>query len=359
MIKIYQVYLIKLFFKKLIITSLLFLFLTMILNIFGEISFFRDSDVNLFLPILMSALNAPSTIFEIFPFIFLIATQFFFLELIDKEELEFLKLVSLNNIKIIKILFFTSFTTGVLLLSLYYGISSKLKFVYFDIKNSYSNDNKYLAVVKESGLWIKDEIDNKIYIINAHKIEGNYLLFVSLNEFDENFNLIRIIESDKIDIFQNKWSISNPTIIKNNKIYKSNETIFINTHFNRIKINSMFENLASLNIFQLLNLEKDYKLLGYSTTEIKSHLHKLYSFPFFLSIMTVLSAITMLNIKRNRSTVFHLIFGIFLSVLIYYLYYLFNLLGVNGKIPLLLSIYLPILILSMFILMGLIRINEK
>ena len=78
MIKIYQIYLIKLFFKKLINTSLLFLFLTMILSIFGEISFFKDLDVNLLLPILMSALNAPSTIFEIFPFLFLISTQFFF-----------------------------------------------------------------------------------------------------------------------------------------------------------------------------------------------------------------------------------------------------------------------------------------
>jgi len=307
----------------------------------------------------MSALNAPSTIFEIFPFIFLISTQFFFLELIDKNELEFLKLISLNNIKIIKILFITSFFTGVILLSVYYGLSSKLKFVYFDIKNSYSNDNKYLAVVKESGLWIKDEIDNKIYIVNAYKIKDNYLMSVSLNEFDNDFNLIRIIESDKVNILNNKWALSNPTIIKNNKIFKLGETLFIDTHFNRVKINSMFENLASLNIIQLINLKEDYKLLGYSTIEIKSHLHKLYSFPLFLSIMTVLSSITMLNIKRNRSTVFHLIFGIFLSVLIYYLYYLFNLLGVNGKIPLLLSVYLPILILSMFILMGLIRINEK
>ena len=57
----------------------------------------------------------------------------------------------------------------------------------------------------------------------------------SLNEFDENFNLIRIIESDKIDILHNKWSLTNPTIIKDNKINKSNETIFINTHFNKIK----------------------------------------------------------------------------------------------------------------------------
>ena len=33
------------------------------------------------------------------------------------------------------------------------------------MKNKYSGDNKYLAIVTENGLWIKDEIDNKINII--------------------------------------------------------------------------------------------------------------------------------------------------------------------------------------------------
>ena len=35
------------------------------------------------------------------------------------------------------------------------------KFQYSNIKNSFSKDNKYLAMVTDSGLWIKDEISNK------------------------------------------------------------------------------------------------------------------------------------------------------------------------------------------------------
>ena len=138
-----------------------------------------------------------------------------------------------------------------------------------------------------------------------------------------------------------------------------NENIIISSHFDKEKINSMFENLTSLNILQLIKLNNDYKLLGYSTVEIQSHLHKLYSFPIYLSIMTILASIIMLNIKRNRPIIFHVVLGIFLSVLIYYFYYLFNIIGKNGKIPLMLSIYLPFLILSFFILIGLVRINEK
>ena len=36
-------------------------------------------------------------------------------------------------------------------------MSSKLKFFYFDIKNIYSEDGKYLKHYSGNGLWIKDE----------------------------------------------------------------------------------------------------------------------------------------------------------------------------------------------------------
>ena len=100
MIKTFEYYLIKLFLKKVLIISLVFLSLIFILSIFDEISFFKDLDVNFFFPFLITILNAPSTLFEIFPFIFLIGSQFFFLELIQKNELEVLKINGLNNFKV-------------------------------------------------------------------------------------------------------------------------------------------------------------------------------------------------------------------------------------------------------------------
>jgi lipopolysaccharide export system permease protein len=67
----------------------------------------------------------------------------------------------------------------------------------------------------------------------------------------------------------------------------------------------------------------------------------------------------MLNIKRDKAVIFHIILGIFISVVIYYFYYLFNLFGKNNTIPILTSIWLPLLILIIFIIIGLIRVNEK
>jgi len=359
MIKTFELYLILLFAKKILNTFLIFFTLIFILNLFEEINFFKNLQTNPFYPIILSGLNAPATLFEIFPFIFLIGTQFFFLDIIDKNELEILKINGLSNIRILKTLFITSLLFGFILITIFYTISAKLQFIYFDIKNSYSNDDKYLAVVKESGLWIKDEIDNKIYIINADEISNNSLINVSIHEFNTNLQLIHIINSEEIDISSYEWILSKPILFKDNKTTQLKEKYFIKTHFDIKKINSLFDNLSSLNVFQLLKLRNDYSSLGNSTREVDIHLHKLYSLPLFISIMTILSSIIMFNNKRNTSIIFHLLSGILFSVIVYYLSYLSYLMGENGKIPIIVSTYLPFMILILISLIGIVRLNEK
>ena len=359
MIKAYQGYLIKIFYKKILNISLIFLCLIIVLNIFEEISFFKNMDVNFFFPFLISLLKTPSNLFEIFPFIFLIASQFFFLELITKNELETLKIHGLNNFKLIKILFFSSLFLGIILTGVFYNISAKLNFLYLEIKNTYSDDNKYLLVVTKNGLWIKDEIDEKTYIINATEIEENFLKNVVISTFDNNFNLESVIKTLKIDITSFDWDVYLPIIAVDNKTKKLKENISIKTHFDQKKINSLYKSLASLTMFDLLNLKKEYELIGYSTSEIESKLHKLLSFPVYLTILTLLTSVIMLNIKRDKPFIFHVILGIFLSVIIYYFYFLFNLLGKNNTIPILISIWLPLLILIIIVIIGLVKIDEK
>ena len=133
----------------------------------------------------------------------------------------------------------------------------------------------------------------------------------------------------------------------------------LNTHFDTQKINSLFSNLSSLNIIELLELKKDYEALGYSSKEVSLSLHKIYSYPIFLSLMVVLSGILMLNIGRNRSNMFHIILGILLSVIIYYFYFLSSFFGQNGDLPVILSVWFPLIIILFISTIGLIRINEK
>ena len=359
MFKIYQKYIIKKFLIRFLFTSLVFFILAIVLSVFEEISFFNNSNINFLLPYFLTFLNAPITLFEIFPFIFLISTQFFFYEIFKNDELIHLKNNGLSNLKIIKTLFLSSILLGLIMIFLYYNFAAKLKFLYTDIKNNYTNDNKYLAVVNDSGLWLKDETNEKTLIVKSKNIKNNYLMDVIINEFDSNFQLLQTIQANKVDIKNKKWIIFNPIITRDN-ISKNNITEMIyKTNFDDKKIRSLFSNFSTLNIFELFNLKKDYEELGYSSDEIKIHLLKLFSTPYFYALMTVLSSVIMINVRQNKSLFFNIILGIFVSVVIYYINFIFSSMGNTGKIPPNVSIFLPILFISIITLMGLVRINEK
>ena len=87
MLRTFDKYFVSLFFKKLFFLSLIFFSLIFILTIFEEITFFSDTQSSFYLPFLVAALDVPSALLEIFPFIILISTQLFFLEIIKKNSI--------------------------------------------------------------------------------------------------------------------------------------------------------------------------------------------------------------------------------------------------------------------------------
>ena len=359
MMRTFDKYFIKLFFKKILLICMIFFSLIFILTIFEEITFFSDTNSKFYLPFFLSLIDAPTTLLEILPFIILISSQLFFIDIIKNKENELIKINKLNNSYLIKLLALCSFLFGIFILTIYYPFSSKLKFLYFDIKNIYSDDGKYLKHYNENGIWIKDEINDEIYIINGSTKKDNYLENVFVTKFDKNFNIIENIFSTKVDISSNNWILEKPTLFKKNKQIKLKENLLLNSNFNINKINSTFRDLNSFNLFQLINLKKENELLGYSSQDIDLHALKIISLPVFLGIMVIISSIIMLNIKKDKTYIFHVLLGITLSVIIYFISNIFNVFGLTNKIPIYLSVFFPIILLSIISTIGLIRINEK
>ena len=356
--KTYIKFLIHLFNRSLLKVFLTFFIIILIINVLEQMEFFKNVDLNFFYLLFLSFLNTPSILFEILPFIFLISAQVFFIYLIDNKELEIFKYMGLNNLNIIKIISVYTFITSLLLVIIFYNISAILENSYLSIKNKYSEDNKYLAVITGNGLWIKDEIGNNINIIHANKTKNEFLLDVSITQFNKDFEIQSIINSKKVDISSFQWKLFEPLILKNNQSIVINK-MTLQSNFNLKKINSLFSNLSSLTIFELFKLRKSYKSLNYSIVEIDSHLYKTLAYPFYLTLITIFSAIIMFNIGYQKNSFFKITLGILFSVIIYYVNYFINILGVNQKIPLFLSILLPLIMLTIINFTSIIKINEK
>jgi len=354
----YTKFLVSGFLKSFLNIFFVMISLVFILNILKEIEFFNNKEVNSLYPIYLSLMNSPSIIFEMFPFIFLIATQFFFLKLFNNDEINIFKYSGLKNIKIIGILGLVSFFIGILCVTLFYSFSSNLQHYYLQVKNQFSDNKLYLAVINKNGLWMKDIINNQTSIINSSKIDNNFLINTFITTFDEDFNLIRSIKSDKIDIKSNEWLIYDAAIFKDNISQKSNFLTF-RSNFNQQRIESLFSNLTSLSLLKLIDLRQNYKSLNYSTVDVDMQIYKVATYPIFLVIMTILSSIIMLNTKKSSSKVLKIIIGLFFSVVIYYINNFFNVMGATEKVPIMIAIWTPIIFLSLINIIMLVNINEK
>jgi lipopolysaccharide export system permease protein len=329
-----------------------------IMNLFEEIKFLNDTSSDVFLPLFLTLLNAPSLFFEIAPFIFLISTIAFFIEIIETNEIIVYKTYGITNIKIIEIISTVAFVIGIFMIIIFYNISSNLKFFYLEIKNQYTKDDKYLAVVTGNGLWIRDEINNSTNYINAEKLQDTNLLNISISQFDDNFYLEKIIIAKKANIQSKNWILEDVTISENNNSKRINQ-LLLESNFDIEKILTIFENFSSLNIFKLNELKKDYELLGYNTETLNAYSHKLYSYPIYLTLMVCIASIIMLKIKYNKSKIFHITFGILVSVIIYYINHFFSVIIETQDVPYIFSIWGPQMILLLIITMNLVRINEK
>ena len=89
--KTYIKFLVITYIRSFINIFMILLALIFILNILQEIEFFSNKDVSSFYPIYLSLMNSPSIIYEMFPFIFLISTQFFFIKLFNNDEINIFK----------------------------------------------------------------------------------------------------------------------------------------------------------------------------------------------------------------------------------------------------------------------------
>ncbi len=358
-LKIYQKYIIKNFLSIMLKTSFVFFSLIIIIGIFEELSFFSQMDVNFYLPIMLVIMNSLSFLYVTFPFIFLVTAQFFFITILDSNELIAFKNYGLSNNKILSIIALTSFFAGILIISVFYNVSAILKFKYFDLKNEYTNDNKYLASITENGLWIKDDNGSEVYFVNAERVSTNKLHNVEILVFNKNFQLNRSIFTKEADISNNKWLMNEAIVTKPNGNRKILSDYSLISNFNYIKITNLYSDLSALNIYELIKLRNDYKNINYSITEIDIHIKRIFSYPFFLTIMTIFSSIIMLNIKHQKPKIFYAVGGVLMSVLIYYMNFFFGALGKNEQIPIFLAIWLPIFLLSIISLIGMVRLNEK
>ena len=133
-------YLAKEFSKIVFTTSVIFFCLGFIMNLFEEINFFKDIDVNIILPISLTLLITPSLLHNFFPFIILLSGIYFFLKIKKTDELTAINISGMSKLAVIIIPSVVALIIGIFFIAAINPVTSALLKNYETIKGHYELD---------------------------------------------------------------------------------------------------------------------------------------------------------------------------------------------------------------------------
>ena len=355
-------YLAREFLKVVINMTLFFFALGFIINLFEEINLFKDYDVGIKMPLMLTALFVPSLLYKMFPFIILFSGIWFFLRIKKTDEIVAMKVSGMSNFSVIIVPSILSMILGVFLITSINPITAVLVKKYEFIKSAYyEHEQDYLATVNVNGIWIKEKNFGKNYIVKAKYLDGQSLFNLSIYEFDINNNFLNRVEAKSADISSLSWKLRDAKFIdKNGKIVSENiNNLTYQSMYDIKKIKSLYSNLDTVSFWSLENEIKLLKDRGYSTREMRAKFQRSLAFPFFLLSMVLLSGVFTLGMSFKQNNWTYVFITIITSVLIYYFNDFSAALGKTEKLPVEVAVWMPIVIVFIFGSVGLIHANQK
>ena len=354
-------YLAKEFIKIVINTSIIFFCLGFIMNIFEEINFFKDFNVAIITPIILSLLFVPSLLNYFFPFVILLSGIWFFLKIKKTDELTSMNVSGMSNLSVIIIPSILSIILGIFFVTALNPITSLLVKKYETVKGNYEKEQDYLATVTVNGIWIKERGLKANYMIRASHLEKENLMGVTIYEFDKDNNFTRRIEADSANITSLKWVLKNIKVINSDGIMLTEpiKDPFYFSMYDIKKIKSLYSNLDTISFWDLEHEINLLKQRGYSTREMQVKLHRSLAFPFFLLSMVLLSSVFTLGTTFKENNWTYVFLTITASVVIFFFNDFSAALGKTDKLPIELSVWMPIAIIFIFSFVGIIHANQK
>ena len=93
-------YILKNFIKKFIIIVLIIYCFGVILNLFEEVEFFKNTEVGIVLPLILTSIFVPSLVIKLLPFITFISSLWFMISIRNNKDLLILKIYGFSNLKL-------------------------------------------------------------------------------------------------------------------------------------------------------------------------------------------------------------------------------------------------------------------
>lgn len=307
------------------------------------------------------ALRLPYFAQELVPIIVLFASMGTLWALTRKQELIVARAAGVSIWQFLFPLILTATVLGVIFVTLYNPIASKLYYNFINLEKQYFAKNKDLVSIAGKGnVWIKHKDHAGHIIIKGYPIgtSTKILQRAIVLHLDSRSNLIERFDAEQVIFESGRIRILSSWHSKaaNPPVFQEKGDLFY--HVRVSDIASMVQNADSISIWELPNYIKYLKQSKLPYRDHELRFQHLLSLPILLAFMILLSAVFSLRLPRKGGTGTLIASGAAITLIIFFFSDVMKAMSLNGTLPILLATWVPIATIFCFSLAVLLKTED-
>ena len=312
-----------------------------------------ETDSPFYITTLLAFLQIPDFLNDVVSSLVLIATIVTFFTLSSRSEITIIRISGLSLWQIIKPIAISATILGVFWITIFDLISIKMARQFHSLESRYVKNELREVMTPQGGIWLKQtnvENPEEELVILSKKVYRQDFEFddVTVWFFNKNGEFYKKIDADKMLLGEGFWSLEKAVLNDAETINKSLEHVSIPTDleadFVMQKVINNFQNVKIFSLFELPALISDLASSGFSPTKFQIYFQSLLAKPLLFAAMSLIACYFSLNHIRNQNTVFLIICGIIIGLVLYITSSIINALGASGLIPVFAATWLIALI---------------
>lgn len=308
-------------------------------------------DVTVWFIIQFAVTRITKTVELVLPFVMMIAAMITFWRLSKSNEFVIIRAAGVSMFGFLKPLMIATFVLGILNVTLFNPLAAKM-FEWHEILDyRLETRNPNAVLFSSKGLWIREAVgDDKILLVQAkslvQKNEQLWMKDVSITELDKNSQINKVYEAFFGTLDGNVLQLKDVKVLVGGQAIEYMNEYSYNTSIDLQRIKENFIEPNAISFWQLPDTISFYEKAGFSAKKHWMRFLSILISPFLLVGMVMIAAIFMLqNTQRGSGILLRVVLSIVTGFVVYFSSQVVYAFGVNGYIPVWLSVSAPTLII--------------
>ncbi len=323
----------------------------------------RD-DISIWIISQIAFTRITKTVEIVFPFVMMVAAMITFWRLSKNNEFVIIRSTGVSMFAFLRPLIIATFMLGLFNVFALNPISAKMFETYEVLKYRIETRNPNAVLFSSKGLWIREAVDdNKVLLIQAKNLQQEndvvWMRDVSITEVNRIAQIEQSYEASFATLDGNIFHLKDVKKIVGGMPVETMNDYAYETTIDVQRIKENFVEPEAISFWQLPDTIRFYEKAGFSARLHWMRFLSLLISPFLLVGMLMLAAVFMLqNTLRGSAILWRVVISIVTGFSFYFLSQVIYAFGVNGYIPVWLSVSAPTMVIILISSSLLIRADE-